>query len=77
MCKYNYIHLPHIVKHFLSPNPPFYWYILRIKATQRCPGLGNWRHIYLYEYGVICFTVSGPSPHRSFSINSTNRSKSS
>jgi len=40
-------------------------------------GPATFRHIYIYIYGVICLTVSGPSPHRSFSINSTNWSKSS
>jgi hypothetical protein len=56
---------------------PFYWLILLEKLLLASMGKSWHRQIYLYYCGVIYFTGSQPCPHRSFSTNSTNLSKSS
>lgn len=48
-----------------------YWWALPFNRALHRRAHGRYRHSSLYISGVIYFTVSGPSDHRSFSINST------
>ena len=62
---------------YFSHRPHLYWRLCPSKSLRMNLAPCRSRRFYLYNSGVIYFTMRRPRPHRSFSTNSATLSKSS
>lgn len=75
--KYNYAPLRVDVKIFLRSLANAYWVIYAIHSLSMRVVAKRCRHDFLYNCGVIVFTLQAPRVHQNFSIKSASFNKSS